>query len=71
MLVLSRRVGESIVIADDVILTVLGVRGRRVEFGVVAPQSYVVRRASTSSGPGNADHAAPNGSGSQEPADGR
>lgn len=44
MLVLSRRVGESIVIGTDTVLTVLEVRGDQVRIGVDAPRSVVVHR---------------------------
>jgi carbon storage regulator len=44
MLVLSRRVGESVVIADDIVVTVLEVRGDVVRVGVDAPRSVQVRR---------------------------
>ncbi|HEX6517789.1 MAG TPA: carbon storage regulator CsrA [Nocardioidaceae bacterium] len=44
MLVLSRRVGESVVIGDDVVVTVLEVRGDVVRVGVDAPRSVQVRR---------------------------
>ncbi|MDO9380439.1 MAG: carbon storage regulator CsrA [Nocardioidaceae bacterium] len=44
MLVLSRRVGESIVIGDDVVVTVLDVRGDVVRVGVDAPRSVAVHR---------------------------
>jgi len=45
MLVLSRRVGESIVIGDDVTVTVLEVRGDVVRVGIDAPRSVSVHRA--------------------------
>lgn len=45
MLVLSRRVGESIVIGDDVTVTVLEVRGDIVRVGIDAPRSVAVHRA--------------------------
>lgn len=45
MLVLSRRVGESIVIGDDVTVTVLEVRGEIVRIGIDAPRSVAVYRA--------------------------
>lgn len=45
MLVLSRHVGESIVIGDDVTVTVLEVRGDVVRIGVDAPRSVSVNRA--------------------------
>jgi carbon storage regulator len=44
MLVLSRRVGESIVIGDDVVVTILELRGEVVRIGVDAPRSVQVRR---------------------------
>ena len=44
MLVLSRRTGESIVIGDDVVVTVLEVRGDVVRLGVAAPRSVQVHR---------------------------
>jgi carbon storage regulator len=44
MLVLSRRLGESVVIGDDIVITVLEVRGDVVRIGVDAPRSVPVRR---------------------------
>lgn len=44
MLVLSRRVGDSIVIGDDVVVTVLEIRGDVVRIGVDAPREVAVRR---------------------------
>ena len=44
MLVLSRRVGESIVIGEDVTVTVLEVRGDVVRVGIQAPRSVTVHR---------------------------
>ncbi|WGL51895.1 carbon storage regulator CsrA [Nocardioides sp. BP30] len=45
MLVLSRRVGESVVIGDEVTITVLEVRGDVVRVGIDAPRSVSVHRA--------------------------
>ena len=45
MLVLSRRAGESIAIGDDVVVTVLEVRGDVVRVGIDAPRSVKVHRA--------------------------
>jgi carbon storage regulator len=45
MLVLSRRTGESIVVGDDITLTVLEVRGDVVRVGIDAPRSMRVHRA--------------------------
>lgn len=44
MLILTRRVGESLVIGDDVKVTVLGIRGNQVRIGVAAPATVVVHR---------------------------
>lgn len=46
MLVLSRKVGESIKLADDIEITVLAVDNQRVRLGVRAPRSVQVRRSS-------------------------
>ena len=45
MLVLSRRIGERVVIGDDIVVTVLDVRGDVVRIGVDAPRSVNVHRA--------------------------
>lgn len=45
MLVLSRKVGESIVIGDDVTITILEVRGDVIRVGIDAPRSVAVHRA--------------------------
>jgi carbon storage regulator len=44
MLILSRRPGESVKIADDVTVTVLGVRGGQVRLGFTAPHDVAVHR---------------------------
>jgi carbon storage regulator len=44
MLILTRRVGETLVIGDDVNVTVLGVRGNQVRLGVDAPKDIAVHR---------------------------
>lgn len=44
MLILTRRVGESVVIGDDVTVTVLGVKGNQVRIGVDAPREVAVHR---------------------------
>lgn len=44
MLILTRRVGETLVIGDDVTVTVLGVRGNQVRIGVSAPKDVTVHR---------------------------
>ena len=44
MLILTRRVGESLMIGDDVTITVLGVKGNQVRIGVKAPKEVAVHR---------------------------
>jgi carbon storage regulator len=44
MLVLSRRIGDSVVIGDNVVVTVLEIRGDVVRIGVDAPREVAVRR---------------------------
>ena len=44
MLILTRRIGESVVIGDDVGITVLGVKGNQVRLGVKAPKEIAVHR---------------------------
>jgi carbon storage regulator len=45
MLVLSRHVGESIVIGDNITVTVLEVRGDNIRLGIQAPREVAVNRA--------------------------
>ena len=44
MLILTRRVGETVVIGNDVDVTVLGVKGNQVRLGVKAPKEIAVHR---------------------------
>ncbi len=44
MLILTRRVGETLIIGDEVTVTVLGVRGNQVRIGVNAPKHVSVHR---------------------------
>ena len=44
MLILSRKTGESIVLGDDVFLTVLGFKGRQVSIGIDAPDALTIMR---------------------------
>ena len=44
MLILTRRVGETVVIGNDVTVTVLGVKGNQVRLGVNAPREVAVHR---------------------------
>lgn len=44
MLILTRRVGESLKIGEEVTVTVLGVKGNQVRVGIAAPKSVAVHR---------------------------
>ena len=44
MLILTRRVGETLMVGDDVTVTVLGVKGNQVRIGVNAPKEVSVHR---------------------------
>jgi len=44
MLILTRRVGETLMIGDEVSVTVLGVKGNQVRIGVDAPKEVAVHR---------------------------
>ncbi len=44
MLILTRRVGETLMIGSDVTVTVLGVKGNQVRIGVNAPKDVAVHR---------------------------
>ena len=44
MLILTRRIDEAIVISDDIIVTVLEIRGERVKLGIVAPREVTILR---------------------------
>lgn len=44
MLILTRRVGETLMIGDDVTVTALGVKGNQVRIGIDAPREVAVHR---------------------------
>jgi len=44
MLILTRRVGETLIIGDDVVITVLGIKGNQVRIGINAPKDVSVHR---------------------------
>lgn len=44
MLILTRRVGETVMIGNDITLTVLGVKGNQVRVGINAPKEVAVHR---------------------------
>lgn len=44
MLILTRRIGETLMVGDDVTITVLGVKGNQVRIGINAPKEVSVHR---------------------------
>ena len=44
MLILTRRIGETLIVGDDVNITVLGVKGNQVRLGINAPKDVSVHR---------------------------
>lgn len=44
MLILTRRVGEALIVGDDVTVTVLGIKGNQVRLGINAPKDVSVHR---------------------------
>ena len=44
MLILTRRIGETVRIGDEIAVTVLGVKGNQVRLGVAAPRTVAVNR---------------------------
>ncbi|WP_028389162.1 carbon storage regulator CsrA [Legionella fairfieldensis] len=44
MLILTRRIGETLVIDDDTRITVLGVKGNQVRLGIMAPPEVIIHR---------------------------
>lgn len=44
MLILTRRLGESIIIGEDIVVTILGLKGNQVRIGTDAPKNMSVHR---------------------------
>ena len=45
MLILTRRVGERLMMDDDIVVTVLGVKGNQIRLGITAPREISVHRS--------------------------
>ena len=44
MLILTRRVGESLIINDDIVINILGLKGNQIRIGIKAPKEITVHR---------------------------
>lgn len=44
MLILTRRVGETLIIGDEITVTVLGIKGNQIRIGVNAPKKISIHR---------------------------
>jgi carbon storage regulator len=61
MLILTRRVGETLMVGDEVSITVLGVKGNQVRIGINAPKDVPVHREEIYQRIKNEDKSEPNG----------
>lgn len=44
MLVLTRKIGEAVIVSDNIVIKLLGIRGQQIRLGIEAPESIVVDR---------------------------
>lgn len=68
MLVLTRRVGESVVIGEEIRVRVVAVKGNQVRLGIDAPRKIQVRRDEVEISAGEGAEMTPGASGSMAPA---
>jgi carbon storage regulator len=54
MLVLTRRVGEELVIGDGIRITLVAIHGKQVRLGITAPEHVLIRRAELGCAPAEA-----------------
>jgi carbon storage regulator len=66
MLILTRRVGETVMIGNDVTVTVLGVKGNQVRVGINAPKHVAVHREEIYERIKREQEGEPNGNGESE-----
>jgi carbon storage regulator len=59
MLILTRRVGETLMVGDDVTVTIVGVKGNQVRIGIRAPKNVAVHREEIYERIQRAQHPAP------------
>jgi len=59
MLILTRRVGETVMVGDDVSVTIIGVKGNQVRIGISAPKDVAVHREEIYERIQRAQHPAP------------
>jgi carbon storage regulator len=59
MLVLSRKVGERLILGNDIAVEVVRVRGNRVRLGIVAPASVPIKRGELKSLPASSEQQQP------------
>ena len=67
MLILTRRVGETLMIGDSVTVTILGVKGNQVRVGITAPKDVAVHREEIFQRIGREAAASASGGQGQEP----